>query len=348
MAEELITGPNRGQPGRQSIAVSSTSDALVLRRAAASMAGALRFDDREIDEISIVAKELAGNLIKYARAGLLVLTPLDDGLQRGIQIESFDEGPGIPDVEEVMADGFSTSGSLGYGLGTANRLMDEFDIASRRGSGGGTYIVCRKWKRTQDTPVKPCPFDIGVATRCHPKMALNGDAFVVKKWEDSILVALIDGLGHGQFAHLAAGRARQYVQDHFDAPLKDIFRNTGRACKATRGVVMAIARFDRGRNVLTFASIGNIEARVLGSPEPMSFIVRRGIVGVNTSNPAVTEHRWEPSYLMILHTDGLSVHWKWEDFPDITYEKAEIVSQRMLRRFAKDHDDATVVVVKGR
>ncbi len=57
--------------------------------------------------------------------------------------------------------------------------------------------------------------------------------------------------------------ARQYVESHYDLPLPAIFRGVGRACRATRGVVMALARFDWDQGRLSFASVGNIEVRVL-------------------------------------------------------------------------------------
>ncbi len=138
--------------------------------------------------------------------------------------------------------------------------MDELDITSRRGN--GTHIVCRRWLREHRPSVRPCPLAFGVATRPRRLSQVNGDAFVVSQWAESALVGVIDGLGHGQFAHRAAQTARQYVENHFDLPLDQIFRGVGRACRATRGVVMALARFDWGQERLSFASVGNILVRV--------------------------------------------------------------------------------------
>src|SRR5215471_8678078 len=81
--------------------------------------------------------------------------------------------------------------------------------------------------------------DCGAATRTHPLMTVNGDAFVLKQWSTGALVGVIDGLGHGQCAHQAAQTAWQYVENHFDQPLGTIFRGAGHVCQATRGVVMA-------------------------------------------------------------------------------------------------------------
>jgi serine/threonine protein phosphatase PrpC len=264
-----------------------------------------------------------------------------------MQVISQDRGPGIADVEQALTDGFSTAGGLGYGLGAVNRLMDELDIASEPVTSEGTRITCKRWLRVDVCRTMPGPLTFGAASRPHPRMTENGDAFVIKCWGEGALVAVIDGLGHRPFAQHAAQTARQYVESHVDQPLDLIFRGVGRACRATRGVVMALARFDRDGTQLTFASIGNIEARVFGSVEPMNFAVRRGIVGVNAPNPAVTQHRWQPNYLLVLHSDGLTTRWRWEDFPGLGRTSASVIARRLLQALAKDDDDATVLVVKG-
>src|SRR5919197_698034 len=332
----------------QVIPIALASDVHVARRAARAMTLAIGFDEKVSEEIVIVVSELASNLVKHARGGKLTLTPLNDGGRVGIQVESHDCGPGIADVEQAMADGFSTAGSLGCGLGTINRLMDQFDITSQRGAGARTAIVCTRWQRLDAPALTPCPLEFGMATRPYPTMPVNGDTFVIKLWNASALVAVIDGLGHGQYAHRAAQAARQYVETHIEQPLEAIFRGVGRACRATRGVVMALVRFDFGEKAIrySFASVGDIEARVFGGPDRQQFIVRRGILGGNAPNPRVTEHRWEPGTVMVLHSDGVTRHWGLADFPDLASESATMMAQRLLRALAKEHDDATVVVVR--
>src|SRR6266849_9883143 len=164
---------------------------------------------------------------------------------------------------------------------------------------------------------------------------------------ESALVGVIDGVGHGEFAYSAAQAARHYVERHYDQPLADIFLGVGRTCRATRGVVMGLARFDWGRGTLTFASVGNVEARVFGSPEPMNFLVPRGILGLNARCPVVTEHRWEVRNVMVLYSDGLNTHWRWSDFPHLAEASAAVAAQALLRALAREADDATVVVVKS-
>lgn len=335
-----------GSPAvEEEILVSDVGDLSAARLAARSISTAIGFDERAVEEIALVVTELATNLLKHAKDGILRLRRTEEVGRNGIQIDSEDQGPGIPNVEEAIADDFSTSGSLGCGLGAVNRLMDEFDVTSRPGA--GTSIVCKRWLRLDVPPALACPLVFGVATRPCPLMPVNGDTFVIQQWGESALVGVIDGLGHGQFAYRAAQAARQYVERHFEQPLAEIFRGVARTCRATRGVVMGLARFDWGPGTLTFASVGNVEARVFGGPERMNFVFPRGILGLNARRPVVTQHRWELSNVMVLHSDGLITHWRWSDFPHLAEASATVAAQELLRAFARENDDATVVVVKS-
>jgi anti-sigma regulatory factor (Ser/Thr protein kinase) len=348
--------------GRSSerILIADRSDLVDARKAARRVAAAVGFGDAALEEIVLVVCELGSNLVEHAGGGDLTLTPIEERNRVGLQIESTDSGPGIRDAEEAIGDGYSTTGSLGYGLGTVNRLMDELEIASGAGASPdgrtrlsgrtspGTHIVAQRWLRPHPSPrVGRCPLDLGVATRPHPGMRLNGDAFVIKHAEGVALAAVIDGLGHGQYAHRAALKAREYVERHMEQDLTRLFRGVGRACRGTRGVVMAVARFQWSQGRLTFGSIGDIAARVFGSPEPVHFRIRRGILGSQAPQPVVTSHPWDPAGVLVLHSDGLSSRWRWSDFPGLVSRPATEAARHLLNRLAKDNDDATVVVVKG-
>ncbi len=338
MAEEVTVPPPR------TIEVRHASSVGEARRAARTTAATLGFLPAVAEEIALAVTELATNLVRHAAGGTLALTPLSRDGRVGLEIESVDHGPGIADVERALGDRYSTAGSRGTGLGAVNRLMDELDIASRPGS--GTRVVCRRWRRDHDLSARVCPLDAGVATRARQMSSANGDAFVVKQWAESLLVGVIDGLGHGPVANRAARAAQGYVESHFDLPLDQIFRGAGRACRATRGVVMALARFDWGRNRLAFASVGNIEVRVFPLSRTFNFSVRRGVVGLNAPSAVVTEHPWPPGHVLVLHSDGLATHWGWKDFPGLPDRAAPAIAQELLRRLAKEDDDATVIVVK--
>jgi serine/threonine-protein kinase RsbT len=100
-----------------------------------------------VDQTKLVtaASELARNTLVYGGGGRAEVQVVTNGRRNGIQIAFIDEGPGIPDVDQALADGYTTGGGLGLGLSGARRLMDEFDISTTVGE--GTVITAVKWER---------------------------------------------------------------------------------------------------------------------------------------------------------------------------------------------------------
>ena len=98
-----------------------------------------------VDQTKVVtaASELARNTIDYAGGGVVDLEVIN-GTRRGVRLVFEDQGPGIPDVELALRDGFTTGNGLGLGLGGARRLCSEFSIQSTIGK--GTRISCARWK----------------------------------------------------------------------------------------------------------------------------------------------------------------------------------------------------------
>ena len=90
------------------------------------------------------ASELVRNMLKYASGGSILIEVITQGRENGIRLTFRDQGPGIPNVQQAMKDGFSTGKSLGLGLPGAKRLVSEFDIKSTVGEGTTVSII--KWK----------------------------------------------------------------------------------------------------------------------------------------------------------------------------------------------------------
>ena len=323
--------------------IAQQADCASAQQAARRISLAAGFPDEMSEEVVIAVAELSTNLIKHAGQGVLTLRSLD-GERKGIEIEAEDRGPGMADVEQCFADGYSTKGSLGYGLGTVNRLMDEIDVSSSPGP--GTHVVCRKWIRPASEPIAQRLWDVGVMTRSRQLAPENGDAFIVRRHNRQLLVGVIDGLGHGALAQAAASAAQGYVQKHDDLPLDKIFLGASRACRASRGVVMALARFSPPAR-MSFASVGNVEARVCGTRERMALVPRRGIVGADKPQVSVQEITWDPQWVLVLHTDGIRAHWQWDDFPLLGRESAKEIASRLMRNLVTGNDDATVLAVKS-
>jgi len=99
-----------------------------------------------VDQTKIVtaASELARNTLDYGGGGSLRLEALDEGVRRGLRLTFEDHGPGIPDLDLALKDGYTTGGGMGLGLSGSRRLMNEFEIDSRVGE--GTRVTVTRWK----------------------------------------------------------------------------------------------------------------------------------------------------------------------------------------------------------
>ena len=99
-----------------------------------------------VDQTKIVtaASELARNVIDYAGGGTMRIEAVNDSPRRGVRLTFEDRGPGIPDIEQALRDGYTSGSGLGLGLGGAKRLASEFHIESRPGE--GTKVTIARWR----------------------------------------------------------------------------------------------------------------------------------------------------------------------------------------------------------
>jgi serine/threonine-protein kinase RsbT len=126
------------------ITVDRDSDIVAARQKGRDLAAQLGFAGSDLTLIATAISEIARNIVVYAQRGEISLSVVEKGGKRGILVIARDRGPGIPDIERAMRDGFSTGNSLGLGLPGAKRLMDEFEIVSTVAE--GTTVTMRKWK----------------------------------------------------------------------------------------------------------------------------------------------------------------------------------------------------------
>jgi serine/threonine-protein kinase RsbT len=101
-----------------------------------------------VDQTKVVtaASELARNALVHGGGGTAQVEAVtSDHGRSGVKVGFIDDGPGIPDVDQALTDGWTTGGGLGLGLSGARRLVDEFELTSK--VGGGTSVVVVKWSR---------------------------------------------------------------------------------------------------------------------------------------------------------------------------------------------------------
>jgi serine/threonine-protein kinase RsbT len=127
------------------IPIRSGADIVTARLEGRQLAAQAGFCGTDLTVIATAISELARNIVEYAGNGVIILALVQDGSKKGVRVEARDDGPGIPNVELAMQDGYSTGGGLGLGLPGTRRLMDEFVINSRVGE--ATTVITTKWIR---------------------------------------------------------------------------------------------------------------------------------------------------------------------------------------------------------
>ena len=127
------------------IPVTADVDVVTARQRGRELAAQAGFSSGDQTVIAAAISEIARNILNYAKRGEIQLSVVTNGDRQGVIIVARDQGPGIPDVQRALEDGYSTSGGLGLGLPGARRLMDDFDVMSAVGK--GTTVTMKKWRR---------------------------------------------------------------------------------------------------------------------------------------------------------------------------------------------------------
>ena len=126
------------------VAISSTEDVVRIRQQV--RAWALEVGMKLTDQTKIItaASELARNTVVYGGGGTVRFEIVSDDGRSGVRLTFEDHGPGIPNIEQAMTDGYTTGGGLGLGLSGSKRLSNEFEIHSKVGE--GTRVTVTRWK----------------------------------------------------------------------------------------------------------------------------------------------------------------------------------------------------------
>lgn len=189
--------------------------------------------------------------------------------------------------------------------------------------------------------------DYALATQSHidEDADVCGDTGLIKRTDDGVFFALIDGLGHGPEADEVARQARSYLEHAYrKANLVDVIQGLHQNLGKTRGAVAALCRINTTSGELNYVGVGNISAK-LYAPNPITFVPREGIVGYIMSSPREETLILSPGMVLVLHSDGLPAHLDLSEA--LSRDRpARAIAQGLLRDYGKDDDDGSCIVVK--
>lgn len=287
------------------------------------------------DQAAVIASELGSNLAKHAVDGALYVQELPLG--RGVEIIAADRGPGMPELQRCLADGYTTTETLGAGMGGVNRIATSFTVRTREP--GGTVSCARL------TP----PEDVGTARRavgavCVPaeREEVSGDACAATETEQGLTAIVVDGLGHGPEASEAAQIALRTFARAPEQPLPGLLTTVHRALRRSRGAAVGLLRLHAGR--AQYCGIGNVRCLTLTQRDIQHRLTGQpGVAGLEIPRPLVRDIPWEPHFTALLHTDGIDHRWAYSPDPFLVRLPAPLLATALVHGHRRSRDDATVL-----
>ncbi|MEV4344911.1 ATP-binding SpoIIE family protein phosphatase [Actinoplanes sp. NPDC049596] len=320
--------------------VEAAATASAVRRTAERLAVELGMPERKVADLSIVAAETAGNLVKHADEGVLLLRAVRAEGEAGVEIVAVDSGPGMADLVHSVGDGHSTAGTLGIGLGAIIRQSDWCDLHSVPGK--GTVMAVQVWPADPPEPA----WAAGV-TRPLTGEPVSGDAYAVREVDGRRQILMCDGLGHGGLAAAAAHEAvRVFREAPADQP-SGVVETLHRRLNHTRGAALAVAELDPAAGLVHYSGLGNIAGTVFAPGGTRRGMVSLpGIAGHQRRQIRQYDYPLEPGSVVLMHSDGVVDRWGPADYPGLLTHSPVVLAATVLRDAGVRRDDAGVIVAR--
>ena len=320
--------------------VEAAGTAAAVRRTAERLATELGMPESRIADLAIVAAEAAGNLVKHADEGMLLVRAVRVPDRAGVEILALDRGPGMADITRSIGDGHSTAGTLGIGLGAIVRQSSWSDLYSVPGL--GTVMAVQVW--SGEAP--PQSWAAGLI-RPLAGEPVSGDGFAVREAGGRRQVLVCDGLGHGRLANAATQEAVRVFANTPAAPPAAVVEALHRTLGHTRGAALAVAELDPDAEVVRYAGLGNIAGTVLASDGSRKGMVSLpGIAGHQRRQIREYDYPLAPGAVVLMHTDGVVDRWKVSDYPGLLTHSPQVIAATVLRDAGTRRDDAGVLVAR--
>lgn len=302
------------------------------------------FDETRAGKVDIIVAELTSNLGKYADGGRILAGTGKDATGDYFEIVSLDNGPGIADPGRVLSDGYSSTGTLGHGLGSIRRLSDRSDLYSLRG--WGTILTARVYKNEPENKKKG--LDCQGLNVPKPGEQVSGDGCCIQETPEGFRLLIADGLGHGPEAHAAVEKACEAFLLCPETSSTETIRYIHERIRKTRGIVGLVVIFNKAASQWRIVGVGNIAARWMGYNNSRSYVSYNGIIGFNipgTINDQVLSQ--EEFNQFIACSDGIKSRWDLAKFPGIGHHDGMIIASAIYKEFVRGNDDASVIVCKS-
>lgn len=319
------------------IPVEESSQIGQVRRSAQALAIQAGLDASDAGRVCLVATELATNVLKHGRSGVVTLGLVPDNVGGlGVEVCAVDRGDGFV-LSDCLKDGYSTRGTSGIGLGAIRRQSNLLDAWS---DAKGSIVLARTYANGAGDVA------IGARRRAYDGGQVCGDGWYVRVDDQGLQLCLVDGLGHGPEAAKAADAGWQAFVSGDRRDPASIIAGLHQGMAGTRGGAAAAASFESATGQLKFCGVGNIAGRLLEIASSRGLASMAGIVGVQFRKAQSFDFPGSAGKLLVMHSDGLQSRWDHQHYPGLYMRHPALISAVLLRDFDRRRDDATIVVAR--
>jgi anti-sigma regulatory factor (Ser/Thr protein kinase) len=326
-----------------SVTVNDESQVAEARRKAAAIAKRHGFNEVDVGRVALVATELATNVIKHARGGEMLIGSDDSNGRNNIQVIALDRGPGMVNVQACLADGYSSAGTAGHGLGAVIRQSTFVDIASWPKI--GTAFLARIEPSKTPRRSEMADSSYGAVSVAMPGEEVCGDAWAVVQNGATTTLFVADGLGHGPTAAEAAVEAVRLFRHFRGHQVSTLLEYINGGLRATRGAAVSVARHDRSSHQVVFGGIGNVAGGLVSKNELRRMVSMPGTAGYSVRKIQSFQYPFEGGFI-ILCSDGISTGWTLDHYPKLGAVDPTLIAALLYRDFGRQRDDTTVLVGK--
>lgn len=314
------------------------SDVGLLTQSVRQSCSSNRYDKVDTEQMVLACSEIGHNAVRHGLGGHAHVFELKDG--KMIRVIISDHGPGIPNIELALREGYSTvKTSLGLGLEGAQRLVDNFVIDSKIDI--GTTVTLDKYR-----PLTKEVVDYGLVSIPDNNYNYNGDQYILKEYDgDTILLGVVDGPGQGYDAHSIAQTCKQFVENNYRKSLTELMTALNTLMQESNddvGITCSLARIMPRH--FEYIGLGDTHAYAMVDDRSMMHLTnQQGRVGhVRSVKSKFVNFAFEEKITIVLCTDGLKTIY--EDIP--THKEAQLMANDLFDRHHRPSGDATIIIAK--
>ena len=339
-----------------------------------TLAKKLGFDSITIENMQIVASEMLSNQVKYSnKTGMVQLwfhgerVSGNESYKKGkavssspvtIDIFAMDYGPGIKDVKKAYKDGFTTSKTMGKGLGSISRMAHEsalFTLTTDALSDKNAWHGVACWGRFyRSEKEKPANYQYGLFCRAYHDMAQNGDDLWLNLDAKKMSCLHIDATGHGPEAEKIVQKVKTIKADILSKNVEKILDMTQRALVTTAGAAVVALKYNAELSQGEYCAVGDmrlfrIEAsssNKLNHSQLNELAVCSGILGRASRSYSRQEFTLNSDELILSASDGIRRNWKLEDFPGLWEQHPQLICFFLGNKKGRSSDDQSIIALK--